>query len=249
MSHPWPELLRITLCPDQVILQCCTRINSLNDMEPRCLEAEIIPVEPRHEPTLWTAPLAVLGIALDGLPERPHDAEVILSNHFVPYPLIHSDTAREPEYNVSVIDVGLRSSLIELLEQHNCRLTSLQPRIVAFGRDLLEEFQEEPGWVVLVEEGLASVGLVRSGEFTRFRNLYMWPASSVELLTLLDREAAMAGLKRPPRNLMLWRRDESDEVVLPLKSGWQITHLGEIPTTAMPRRTVSRRVPLSSAHA
>jgi len=249
VSHLWPELLRITLCPDQVVLERGKLVISLKGMEPRYFQPEVIPVEPRHEPTLWAAPLAVLGIALDGLPERPHDASVMLSSHFVHYPLVLSGATCESEYVDNVIEDPLRNAIGKLLEQHNCRLASLLPRIVAFGKDLLEELQEEPGWIVLVEEGLASVGLVQDGEFTRLRNFHMWPASSVELLTLLDREASAAGLQKPPRNIILWRRDESDEVILPLKSGWQITRLGEQPTTVIPRRTVSRRVPLSGAQA
>lgn len=249
MSHPWPELLRITLCPDQVILECGKLVASRTGVEPRYIAPEIIPVEPRHEPALWASPLAVLGIALDGLPERPHDASVILSNHFVHYPLIQRGVSSNREYAGGVIEEDLHNALGELLEQHNCRLASLQPRIVAFGSDLQEEFHEEPGWLVLVEEGLASIGLVQDGEFTRFRNLYMWPASSVELLTLLDQEASAAGLIVRPRSLMIWGRDESDEVVLPLKSGWQITRLREWPTAAIPCRTVSRKVLMSGVQA
>lgn len=247
MSQPWPELLRITLCPDQVILECGRLIASPKGVEPRYFEPEIIPVEPRHEPALWAAPLAVLGIALDGLPERPHDAMVILSNHFVHYPLIEGGTPGAREHAGGVIDEKLQNALAALLESHHCRLASLLPRIVAYGTDLLDEFHEEPGWLVLVEEGLASIGLVLDGEFTRFRNLYMWPPSSVELLTLLDREASLAGLIVRPRQLLIWGRDESDEVVLPLKSGWQITRLRERPTTAIPCPAASRRGMLSGA--
>ncbi|HZX30996.1 MAG TPA: hypothetical protein VFF03_06570 [Rhodocyclaceae bacterium] len=249
LPHPWPELLRITLCPDQVILQCGKLVAGRSGVEARYFEPEIIPVEPRHEPTLWTAPLAVLGIALDGLPERPHDATVILSNHFVHYPLIQSGMPSERPCAPGVIEEELQNNLLGLLLQHDCRLASLLPRIVAFGTDLLEEFHEEPGWLVLVEEGLASIGLVQEGEFTRFRNLYMWPASSVQLLSLLDQEASAAGLIVRPRNLMIWGRDESDEVVLPLKSGWQITRLREQQATAIPAPVFNGKVLLDGVQA
>lgn len=249
LSPSWPELLRITLCPDQVILQCGKLLAGRTGMEAHYFEPEVIPVEPRHEPTLWAAPLAVLGIALDGLPERPHDATVILSNHFVHYPLIQNGGASERPGAPGVIEDDLQNALVGLLEQHDCRLASLQPRITAFGTELLEEFHDEPGWLVLVEEGLASIGLVQDGEFTRFRNLYMWPASSVQLLTLLDQEASAAGLIVRPRNLIIWGRDECDEVVLPLKSGWQITRIREQQATALPSPAVGGTVLLGGVQA
>lgn len=217
-------------------------------MEARYLEPELIPVEPKHEPTLWAAPLAVLGIALDGLPECSHDASVILSNHFVRYPLIQGQASSiEPESGVGDIEEPLHAALHGLLMQRNCHLTSLQPRLVAFGNALMEELQGEPGWIVLVEEGLASVGLVQDWEYTRFRNLYMWPTSMVQLLALLDQEASSAGLRIPPRNLILWGRDESDEVPLPFASGWQITRFGDRSAEVIPHRTVSNCLPLGGS--
>lgn len=249
MSDLWPELLRITLYPDQVILERGKLVVSLAGVEPRYFEPEIVPVEPRHEPALWAAPLAVLRIILDGLPERPHDASVILSNHFVHYPFVNGANASEPDRAADLIEESLQLALSESLQQHQCRLASLQPRIVTLGEDVADELQGEPGWLVAVEQGLASIGLVQDGEFIHFRNMHMWPASSVELLSVLDREAFGAGLKNLPRNLILWTRDEFDEVVMPLKSGWQITRLGEQPTTAAPRREAIRQVSLAGARA
>jgi len=244
----WPDLLRVTLCPDQVVLERGKLAISLKGVEPRYFDPEVIPVEPRHEPTLWAAPLAVLGIALDGLPERPHEASVLLSNHFSHYPLIHGDSCPGLE-TVASHDHELENALRDLLGRHNCHLTCLQSRLVAFGSSLLDELQGESGWIVLVEEGLASIGLVQDGEFTRFRNLYMWPASSVEILALLDHEALLAGHKVPPRNLLLWRRDESDEVILPLNSGWQVTRLGDHSTNAVPLKTTTGSLSLDSVRA
>lgn len=249
MSQLWPDLLRITLCPDHVVLERGKLIISLKGVEPRYQEQEVIPLEPRHEPALWAAPLAVLAIALDGLPERPHDASVILSNHFVHYPLVQAGTASELPDGGKVVEAELESALGDLLTQHNCRLTSLRSRIHAYAADLMEELHGEPGWVVLVEDGLACIGLVLDGEYTHFRNLCMWPASSVELLPQLDREASLAGLREPPRNLILWRRDESDEVILPFDTGWQITRLGEQPSTDMPRSAAPGQVSLAGVQA
>lgn len=236
MSQLWPELLRITLCPDQIVLERGKLIVSLKGVEPRYLAPEIIPVDPRHEPTLWAAPLAVLAIVLDGLPERRHEASVILSNHFVRYPMALTDvTDSDPVQDMPVIDPDLQAALSDLLQQHLCRLSSLEPRIVALGTHLLDELYGEPGWLVLVEEGLACLGLIQDWEFTRLRNLCMWPASSVELLSVLDHEARQAGLWKMPRTLLLWRRDESDEVILPLNSGWHIMHPGTKPPKSIPR--------------
>ncbi|MBS1188783.1 MAG: hypothetical protein H6R10_575 [Rhodocyclaceae bacterium] len=251
MSSLWPELLRITLCPDQVVLERGKLIITLDGMEPRYLEPEIIPVEPQHEPTLWTAPLAVLGIALDGLPEGPHDAIVILSNHFVDYPLLQAATPDQLNNAGEVIEQPLQAAIAELLQQHDCRLTSLLPRLVAFGPSLQDELQGESGWLVLVEEGLASIGLALDGELTHFRNFHMWPASSsVGLLTLLDQEAFRAGLRMPPRNLLLWRRDESEEIIMPPNAAsWQITRLGDLPEGGAPYREVSQQTLLIGARA
>lgn len=226
MSHLWPELLRITLCPSQVILERGKLMISFKGVEPRYSEPEIIPVEARHEPTLWDAPLAVLRIALDGLPQHPYYANVILSNYFVRYPLVRACPSGEPETALEAVDSSLQAALAKLLERHDCRLTSLLPRIVALSSNVHEELQGEPGWLVLIEEGLACLGLILNGEIAHLRSLYMWPASSVELLALLDREAAMAGLRQPPRNLLLWIWDESDDVTLPRHSDWQVTRLG-----------------------
>lgn len=249
MSHLWPEILRITLCPDQVVLERGKLVISLAGMEPRYLEPEIIPVEPGHEPTLWAAPLAVLAIALDGLPEGAYDTRVILSNHFAHYPLVSASPSGRSDQVVGAIDEELQSTLDDLLERHNCRLTSLLPRIVALGTSLLDELQGESGWLVLVEDGLACLGLIQDWEFVRLRNLYMWPASSVELLALLDQEATLAGFQESPRNLILWKRDKSDEVILPLNSGWQVIRLGDEATTVLPRRVMSWPVSLLGARA
>lgn len=240
MSQLWPELLRITLCPDQVILERGKLIISLKGVEHRYSAPEIIPVEARHEPSLWAAPLDVLAIALDGLPDRHHDASVILSNHFVHYPLVHADTGYENGQPTGVVEPQLEKSLHRLLANREWRLTSILPRILAIATSHPDELQGEPGWLVLIEEGLACLGLIEDGEFTRLRNLYMWPASSVELLSVLDREAVRAGLDQLPRTLLLWTRDEADEVCLPSNSGWQISRIGKKPVRAVLRRPVSR---------
>lgn len=235
MSQLWPELLRITLCPDQVVLERGKLIISLKGVEKRYSAPEIIPVDPQHEPTLWTAPLAVLGIAIDGLPDRRYDASVVLSNHFVHYPLVQSDTTIAGGQPKGVIEGELEAALHTELARHDCRLTSIEPRIVAVATNHPDELQGEPGWLVLIDEGLACLGLIEDGEFTRLRNLYMWPASSVELLGVLDREAEQAGLAHPPRTLLLWTRDETDEVNLPNNSGWQVLRLGKRQATPMLR--------------
>lgn len=232
MSQLWPELLRITLCPDQVILERGKRIISLKGVEERYFNPEIIPVEARHEPTLWAAPLDVLAIALDGLPDRRHDTHVILSNHFVHYPLINADLPGKDEA-AGIIDPQLEARLADLLIRHGCRVASLEPRVVALATSHPDELQGEPGWLVLIEEGLACLALIEDGEFTRLRHLYMWPASSVELLSVLDREAALAGLARPPRTLLLWTRDETDEVNLPADGSWHISRLGKKPAPTL----------------
>lgn len=236
MSNLWPELLRITLCPDQIVLERGKLIISLKGVEHRYFQPEIIPVEPRHEPTLWAAPLAVLAIALDGLPERRHEANIILSNHFVHYPLVDAATTSEDDLMSSgIIEPQLEAALKDLLAKREIGLTSIEPRMVAIATNHPDELQGEPGWLVLIEEGLACLGLIEDGEFTRLRNLYMWPASSVELLSVLDREARLAGLDSPPRILLLWTRDEMDEVTLPLNSGWHVLRLGRKPLASMPR--------------
>lgn len=239
MSQLWPELLRITLCPDQVVLERGKLIISLKGVEHRYSTPEVIPVEAKHEPTLWAAPLDVLAIALDGLPDRRHDANVILSNHFVHYPLVQADIAYGDGQPAGVIEPELEQSLQRLLAQRECRLTSILPRILAIATNHPDELQGEPGWLVLIEEGLACLGLIEDGEFTRLRNLYMWPASSVELLSVLDREAVRAGLDRLPRTLLLWTRDEADEVSLPSNSGWHISRIGKKPAPTLLRRPVS----------
>lgn len=224
MSQLWPELLRITLCPDQIVLERGKLIISLKGVEHRYSSPEVIPVEPRHEPTLWTPPLAVLGIALDGLPERRYDVHVVLSNHFVHYPLLKGEAVEDPVSRS--VEPELEAALHRLLAEHDYRLSSIQPRMVEIATNHPDELQGEPGWLVVIEEGLACLGLIEDGEFTRLRNLYMWPASSVELLHVLDREAQLAGLERLPRILLLWTRDEADEISLPINSGWHILHLG-----------------------
>lgn len=236
MTHLWPELLRITLCPDQIVLERGKLIISLKGVEHRYFAPEVIPVEARHEPTLWTAPLAILAIALDGLPERRHDTSVILSNHFVHYPLVNAVTALDDmELAAGIVEPQLEAALTDLLAQHDCRLASIEPRMVAIATNHPDELQGEPGWLVLIEEGLACLGLIEDGEFTRLRNLYMWPASSVELLSVLDQEARLAGLQMPPRTLLLWTRDEMDEVNLPLNNGWHISRLGKKPAASLSR--------------
>lgn len=235
MSQLWPDLLRITLCPDQIVLERGKLIISLKGVEHRYSPPEIIPVEPHHEPSLWAAPLAVLKIALDGLPERRHDTSVILSNHFVHYPLLQSSAAEMENLPTNAIDSELDTALHRLLAEHECRISSIQPRMVAIATNHPDELQGEPGWLVVIEEGLACLGLIEDGEFTRLRNLYMWPASSVELLNVLDREAALAGLDRLPRILLLWTRDQADEISLPLNSGWHISHFGKRPRVPMLR--------------
>lgn len=228
MSQLWPELLRITLCPDQIVLERGKLIISLKGVEHRYFAPEVIPVEPRHEPSLWAAPLAVLAIAIDGLPERRYDTSLILSNHFVHYPLVDTASTRDDEGQPSgIIEPQLEAALSDLLNRHDCRLTSIEPRMIAVATNHPDELQGEPGWLVLIEEGLACLGLIEDGEFTRLRNLYMWPASSVELLSVLDAEARRAGLERPPRILLLWARDEMDEVNLPANSGWHVSRLGK----------------------
>lgn len=235
MSQLWSELLRITLCPDQIVLERGKLIVSLKGVEPRYFVPEIIPVDPRHEPTLWAAPLAVLSIALDGLPERRYEACVILSNHFAHYPMAPTDVASGAhDQTQPVIDPGLQTALAVLLDQHQCRLASLEPRIIAIGTSQLDELHGESGWLVLVEEGLACLGLIQDWEFMWLRNLCMWPASSVALLAVLDREARHAGLRRLPRTLLLWQRDETDEVILPFNSDWNILRVGACPTAPIP---------------
>lgn len=227
MSQLWPELLRITLCPDQISIERGRPAISLKGIEHRYSPAEVIPLDPGHEPSLWDAPLAVLAIALDGLPDRHHDASVILSNHFVNYPLANSDAALPGVPTGGVVDPALEEALRRLLAAHDCRLASILPRMVAIATSHPDELHGEPGWLVLVEEGLACLGLIDDGEFVRLRNLCMWPASSVELLGVLDREALAAGLEKQPRTLLLWTRDASDEVTLPANCGWNISRLGE----------------------
>ena len=246
MTNLWPELLRITLCPDKIVLERGKLIISLKGMEHRYFAPEIIPVDARHEPTLWASPLAVLAIALDGLPERRHDASVILSNHFAHYPLVDAATVQDDAPSTGIIEPQLEAALDDLLARHGCRLTSIEPRIVAIATNHPDELQGEPGWLVLIEEGLACLGLIEDGEFTRLRNLYMWPASSVELLSVLDREARLAGLESPPRTLMLWTRDETDEVNLPINSGWNISRFGRKVAVSL-ARPISSETALAGA--
>jgi len=251
MSHFWPEILRITLSPDQVALEKGRLMLTLTGVEPNYREPEIIPVQPGYTPTLWSDPLAVLSIALDGLTEGPYDARVILSNHFSHYPLVLDSLSSGVDTSPSaVVDDELRTGLQELLEKHDCRLTSLQTRLVALGTSLLDEFEGEPCWLVLVEDGLACLGLIQDWEFIRLRNSYMWPVSSVDLLTLLDHEATLAGLQHPPRTLILWKRDESDEVTFPLNTGdWHITTLGKEEPCSLARRRTSWPSVIASARA
>lgn len=246
MSHLWPELLRITLCPDRIVLERGKLIISLKGVEHRYVAPEIIPVEPRHEPSLWAAPLAVLAIALDGLPERRHDTSIILSNHFVHYPLVDAGASHDHEVPTGIIEPRLEAAINDLLDQHDCRLTSIDPRIVALATNHPDELQGEPGWLVVIEEGLACIGLIEDGEFTRLRNLYMWPASSVELLSVLDREAHLAGLESPPKTLFLWTRDEMDEVSLPANSDWHISRLGRKPESLLPRPLLRDAMPVGA---
>lgn len=240
VSNLWPELLRITLHPDQISLERGRIVISLKGIDQRYGPPELIPVQPRHEPSLWAAPLDVLAIALDGLPEeRRYDVHVVLSNHFSSYPLAETGTDSFPSLPGQEVDSGLEAALFHLLAQHDCRLASLQTRIQALATHHPDELQGEPGWLVLVEEGLACLGLIEDGEFTRLRSLYMWPASSVELLGVLDRQARLAGFERPPRTLLLWTRDEQDEVALPANSGWQVLRLGRKPLV-QPSRAFAR---------
>lgn len=230
MSHLWPELLRINLCPDKVVLERGKLAISIKGLEPRYYEPEVIPVEPVHEPTLWSTPLAILKIVLDGLPEGSYDACVVLSNHFVHYPVVGRDPLPTDSHDC-LIDKNLRDSLANLLERHGCRLGSLQPRIAGVHAKLQEDFPEEPAWLVVVEDGLACFGLMQDGELHHLHNVYMWPAASVEMLTLLDKESANMCLPQPPRNLLIWRQNKSDEILLPANNDWQITWLGLQPTS------------------
>lgn len=243
MSQLWPDLLRITLCPDQIVLERGKLVISLRGVEQRYAAPEIIPVEARHEPTLWAAPLAMLGLALDGLPDRRHDVSVVLSNHFVHYPLVDPDSAGDEVIPDGMADPQLERSLREVLERHACRINAIEPRIVAIATSHPDELQGEPGWLVAIEEGLACLGLIEDGEFTRLRNLYMWPASSVELLRVLDRQARLAGLDRAPRTLLLWTRDEADEVSLPSDGSWHILRLGRKSASPMPPPLAAQQHP------
>lgn len=235
MSQLWPELLRITLCPDQIVLERGKPMISLKGIAHRYTSREIIPVEPRHEPSLWDAPLALLAIALDGLPERRHDVSVVLSNHFVRYPLVQADSQAPGVPTRGIVEPELEAALQRLLGARGCRLSALQPRILELATTQPDELNGEPGWLVLIEEGLACLGLIEDGEFVRLRNLYMWPASSVELLAVLDREAGLAGQARPPRTLLLWTRDQTDEVDLPANRGWHISRIGKPQSTPLPQ--------------
>lgn len=235
MSQLWPDLLRITLCPDQIVLERGKLVISLRGVEQRYATPEIIPVEARHEPTLWAAPLAMLSIALDGLPDRRHDISVVLSNHFVHYPLVDVGSPGDEIRLDGMVDPQLERGLRDMLEARGCRVNAIEPRIVAIATGHPDELQGEAGWLVAIEEGLACLGLIEDGEFTRLRNLYMWPASSVELFRVLDRQARLAGLDKPPRTLLLWMRDEADEVALPADSSWQVLRLGRKSVSPMLR--------------
>jgi len=240
MSHLWPELLRINLCPDKVAFERGKLAISLKGLEPKYYEPEVIPVEPVHEPTLWAAPLAMLTIVLDGLPEGSYDTTVVLSNHFVHYPVVGRDPLSAGNQDC-IVDKTLRESLIELLKRHGCRLGSLQPRIADINAKIREDFPEEPAWLVTVEDGLACFGLMQDGELHHLHNVYMWPAASVEMLTLLDKESANMRLPQPPRHLLIWRQNKSDEIFLPANNDWQITWLDPQPTSHFTNQVRSRQ--------
>lgn len=240
MSHLWPELLRINLCPDKVVLERGKLMISFKGLEPRYYEPEVIPVEPVHEPTLWSAPLAILEIVLDGLPEGSYDASVVLSNHFVHYPVVGRDFGRSGSTDF-IIDKRLSDSLKDLLERHGCRLGSLQSRIADLGVTLQQDFPEEPAWLVTVEDGLACFGLLQDGELSHLHNVYMWPAASIEMLTLLDKESAAMNLPQPPKNLLIWCQNHSDEIILPANNDWQITWLRPQSPTGFPNQVRSRQ--------
>lgn len=225
MSQLWPDLLKITLCPDRLIVEHGKLIISLKGIEPRYGRPGVFPVEARHEPSLWAAPLAMLETLLASLPPRRHDATVILSNYFSRYPLIGEHADKAEDGAGAFIDPALTRALTDVLARHNCKLAAVLPRILSVGRQCIEELHGEAAWLVVVEQGLASLGLLRDGEFVRIRNLCVWPTASVPLLDVLDREAGAAGLVQRPRTLLLWQGERDDEIPLPRLADWHVSVL------------------------
>lgn len=166
MSRWLPDQLHIHLAPDQVVLERRVMGLGLAGVEAKLRVKDTFAVARPTPERPWSGALQVLETALAALPERHHDATVVLSNHFVRYGLVPwSEMLGTAEEETALARHYFRSTYGEAVDRWELRV-SVEPSASrqlagAVDRELLADlrslFAATQARLVSIQPGLMAV--------------------------------------------------------------------------------------------
>lgn len=235
MSRLFPDELRISLAPDQVIVE-----RRAVGVRTRLLDRQILRAFGTAGRDRHGGALQVMASALATIDDRQRcRVRVVLANSFVRYLLVpqsdrlsaedeaavvrhcfqevygsaaeHWELRASPAPDVPVrIASGIERSLLDdlrgVVATAGVRLDSIQPRLMTVCNEHRRILDCQRAWLMLVEPGNLCLGLIDRGNLVRVRSLRVNAHWASDLPALLEREACLAELDESPGDAFLWLR-------------------------------------------
>ena len=224
MSLLWRNHLRISLCPDRLVLGSYSR-----GLRPSRARNETIAVQPLANAEEWRAAVDALPKVLAAHPH--HDFSVVVADQFVRYALlpfnealksndqwatlarhrltaVHGAAAAEWDLKLTetapmgariacAVDRALIEELSALFVAANARLVSVQPFLVAAFNRIRSTVGNGSCWLVIEEPGRLTLAFIQRGVWMAVRNRRVDAGWRQALPQIIERESAFLALNEP----------------------------------------------------
>ena len=224
MSLLWRNHLRISLCPDRLVLGSYSR-----GLRPSRARNETIAVQPLANAEEWRAAVDALPKVLAAHPH--HDFSVVVADQFVRYALlpfnealkssdqwatlarhrltaVHGAAAAEWDLKLTetapmgariacAVDRALIEELSALFVAANARLVSVQPFLVAAFNRIRSTVGNGSCWLVIEEPGRSTLAYIQRGAWHAIRSRGTDGREPAPIAEMLERETAILGLDKP----------------------------------------------------
>ena len=224
MSLLWRNHLRISLCPDRLVLGTYSR-----GVRPSRSRNETIAVQPLANAEEWRAAVDALPKVLAAHPH--HDFSVVVADQFVRYALlpfnealksndqwatlarhrltaVHGGAAAEWDLKLTetapmgariacAVDRALIEELSALFVAANARLVSVQPFLVAAFNRIRSTVGNGSCWLVIEEPGRLTLAFIQRGAWLAIRTRRSDSKWREALPEILERESAFLALSEP----------------------------------------------------
>ena len=237
MSLLWRNHLRISLCPDRLVLGAYGR-----GLRPSKGKASVVPVQSNPNHAEWRG-------AVDAIPQalstyRSHDVSVVVADQFVRYALlawnealktdeqwlalarhrltaIHgaaaagweiklTDTAPMGPRLACAVDRELIDELAAKFVAANVRLVSVQPFLVAAFNRIRSTIGNGSCWLVIEEPGRLTLAFIQHGRWIAIRSRRADKGWRASLPEIIERESAFLALSEACTRVIVCAQDAFD---------------------------------------